>query len=141
MFSVTKPYRQWSDIGLQILIGSVAAAIALAIADGVMKGPVAMADYSARPGMLTMFSVWIVDLRFIAEQTIIAAALFFVGAKFFETRTIFAVGFDRADTSRVTVKGPDDDNTVWIGYRYGNHVEAASVAAAFQERLAQSAVA
>jgi hypothetical protein len=80
-----------------------------------------------------------VDFRYLAEQAIYAATIFFVGAKFFEMRTLFTVGFDKMDASKVKLKGPDDDNVVWVGYRYGNRMEADAIAAAFEERLKQSA--
>lgn len=143
MFSIATPHKNWSDTGLRILIISIAAAIGLALADGVMKGPVEDAmiasGHISRPAVYVLISTWIVDFRYLAEQAIYAATIFFVGAKFIETRTVFSVGFDKVDASRVAMKGPDDDNVVWIGYRYANRLEAETIAAAFEDRLKQSA--
>jgi hypothetical protein len=143
MFTIAKPYKQWSEVGLRVLVASIVAAVALAAADGIMKGPIeewiVTSHGTSRVAGYAMFSTWIVDFRYLAEQAVYAATIFFVGAKFIETRTVFSVGFDKADTSKVSLKGPDDDNTVWIGYRYGNRLEAESVAVAFQQRLMESA--
>jgi hypothetical protein len=144
MFTLVKPYRQWSEIGLTVLLISIGAAIGFAILDGIMKGPIEahqIAIGSTENGrtIFVMLSTWVVDFRYLAEQAVYAATLFFVGAKFFETRTIFSVGFDKMDVSKVKMKGPDDENVVWIGYRYANRMEAEAIAAAFEERLKQSA--
>ena len=45
------------------------------------------------------------------------------------------------DSARVHMKGPDDDNVVWIGHRYASHLEAQTVAAAIEERLKGDAAA
>ena len=144
MFTLVKPYKQWSKIALTVLLISIAMAIALSVLDGVMKGPieagiVSIGSSDHGRALYVMFTVWIVDFRYLAEQAIYAATIFFVGAKFFEMRTLFTVGFDKMDASKVKLKGPDDDNVVWVGYRYGNRMEADAIAAAFEERLKQSA--
>jgi len=144
MFTLEKPYKQWSDIGLTVLLISIGLAIGLSILDGVMKGPieagiisVGSSDHSR--ATYAMFTVWVVDFRYLTEQAVYAATIFFVGAKFFEMRTLFTVGFDKMDASKVNLKGPDEDNVVWVGYRYANRMEAETIAAAFEERLKQSA--
>jgi len=109
-----------------------------------MKGPIearqiALGSSGNSRATFAMFSVWVVDFRYLAEQAVYAATTFLVGAKFFEMRTLFAVGFDKMDASKVKLKGPDDENVVWIGYRYANRMEAETVAEAFEERLKQSA--
>jgi hypothetical protein len=138
MFTTVNPTRRWSDIGLRTLIGSIAACIALAIADAVMRGPVAL-SYAPETSQIritiVLLSTLITDFRYLAEQGVYAATIFFVGAKFFETRTIF----DKLDADKLLLKGPDGDNVVWIGHRYGTAVEAETVAAAFAERLKQDA--
>jgi hypothetical protein len=146
MFTLAKPYKQWSEIGLTILAISIGASIGLAILDGIMKGPIEahqIAIGSSENGrtIFVMLSAWVVDFRYLAEQAIYAATIFFVGAKFFETRTVFTIGFDKMDAAKVKMKGPDEDNVVWVGYRYANRVEAETIAAAFEERLKQSAAA
>jgi hypothetical protein len=142
MFTLAKPYRQWSDIGLAALVISIAAAIALSICDGLMKGPLGELGYEnvSLHGRLlvNMLSVWISDFRYLAEEGVYAATIFFVGAKFLEMRTVFTVGFDKMDTDKVSMKGPDEDNIVWVGYRYANRLEAETIAEAFAERLRAS---
>ncbi len=144
MFTLTKPYKQWSEIALAVLLISIGTAIGLSILDGVMKGPIQAGLISVGSGeqgraTYAMYAIWVVDFRYLAEQAIYAATIFFVGAKFFEMRTLFTVGFDKMDASKVKLEGPDDENVVWIGYRYANRMEAETVAAAFEERLRQSA--
>ena len=146
MFTMTKPQRQWSDIGLRVLVGSIIVAVVLALLDGIMKGPVSTAVVEAGysrggPAAFIMMSTWVVDFRYLAEQAVYAATIFFVGAKFFETRSVFTIGFDKLDAEKIRLNGPDDDNTVWIGRRYGTRLEAETVAAAFAERLKESAAA
>jgi hypothetical protein len=83
--------------------------------------------------------VWCTDFRYLCDQLVYSAVIFFVGAKFVETRTIFTVGFDKLDATKVSFKGPDDDNIVWIGHRYGSRLEAETVAAAIENRMKESA--
>jgi len=80
-----------------------------------------------------------VDIRYLADQAVYASTIFFVGAKFFETRSIFTIGFDKQDVAKISLKGPDADNIVWIGHRYATAMEAETVAEAFAERLKESA--
>jgi len=54
---------------------------------------------------------------------------------------MFTIGFDKLDAAKIAIKGPDDDNVVWIGHRYGTRLEAEVVANAFAERLKESAAA
>ena len=140
MFSIVKPHRPWSDIGLRVLIGSIVASIVLSLFDGIFRGPIMM-EYSltTRDGIFVMLAYWISDFRQLAEQAVYAATIFFVGAKFFETRNIFSIGFDKLDADKLVLKGPDAENVVWIGHRYGNAVEAETIAAAFAVRLKESA--
>jgi hypothetical protein len=135
MFTVTKPHRPWSVIGLRILIGSIIAAVALAIVDGIFRGSL----ISNGPNRL-MLEVWVADFRALADQAVYAATIFLVGAKFVETRTVFTVGFDKLDAAKMALKGPDEDNIVWVGHRYSTRMEAETVASAFAERLKESAV-
>ena len=138
MFTVLRRNRQWSDVGLRVLIVSIIAVFLLAIADGVFKGTV---DYTNRIGFgrMIMISTWVTDFRYIFEQAVYAATIFFVGAKFFETRTMLTIGFDKLDAAKIAVNGPDENNTIWIGHRYKTRIEAESIAEAFRERLKESA--
>lgn len=145
MFTLAKPYKQWSDRALTVLLISIGMAIGLSILDGILKGPVETGEISIGSSerahaIYAMIMVWVVDFRYLAEQAVYAATIFFVGAKFLEMRTLFTVGFDKMDASKVRLKGPDEENIVWIGYRYANRIEAEAIAAAFEERLKQSAV-
>ena len=137
MFATLKPKRQWSDIGLRALFTSIVAMVGLIIADGLLKRYVV--EHLAQSPDLTMLGTWVVDFRFFFEQGIYAATVFFVGAKFFETRTLLTVGFDKLDAEKIQLKGPDEDNVVWIGHLYGSRLEAEAISEAIAERLKQSA--
>ena len=81
----------------------------------------------------------VIDFRYVFEQVIYAATIFFVGAKFLETRTILTIGFDKADAKKMSVRGPDENNIVWIGHRYASKLEAEAISATIAERLRQGA--
>src|ERR1700753_2344081 len=116
MFTTLKPSTPWSNIAIRVLIGSVVAAVVLTLLDGILKGPVAMSHLSEDSrGSYVMLATWLVDFRYLAEQGVYAATVFLVGAKFIEMRTVLTVGFDRQDSAKMSLKGPDDDNVVWIG--------------------------
>jgi len=92
-------------------------------------------------GGFYMLTIWCADFRYLFEQLIYAGAIVFIGGKFIETRSIFTVGFDKLDAAKVSMKGPDDDNIVWIGHRYGSRMEAETVAAAIESRMKDDAAA
>jgi hypothetical protein len=137
MFIKSRSEGAWSDVGLRFLTLSILMCILLSVLDGVLRGPL---QEQVRDGaLLRMMTYWVTDFRYLFEQGVYAATVFFVGAKFFETRTVMTIGFDRADGSKVAVKGPDDENVVWIGRRYDSPREAQAVASAMAERLAANA--
>ncbi len=135
MFIAAKPNVAWSSVGLQVLTLSIVMVIALSVADGIVKATAV----DNRNATIVLFATWVSDFRYLFEQGIYAATVFFVGAKFFETRTILTVGFDKIDAAYISLKGPDDDNVVWIGRRYRSRLEAETIAAALGERLKESA--
>ena len=134
--------RSWSSVGLSLAIWSTVIAVGLALADGVFHGPLSfrygMGD-AHNAALLSMLATWTYDLRQTVDGLIYIGALLFIGAKFFETRTTFAVTFDRIDARRISVKGPDGDNVVWICQRYGTELEAQTVAATLENRLKENA--
>jgi len=134
MFILTKPDRQWSDIGIVVLIGSIIASIVLSLFEGYVRSNLT----ASMEGQAMMLSIWATDFRFLAEQGVYASTIFIVGAKFIETRSILTIGFDKLDASRIKLNGPDENNVVWIGHRYGTPLEAQAVADTFAERLKQS---
>jgi hypothetical protein len=135
VFTIGKE-EQWSRIGLRVILVSVAVVVMLSILDGVMSGPLGISrrDLSSAAMWLT----WVTDFRYMFENLMYVGAIVFVGGKFIETRNVFTIGFDRLDTDKVRMKGPDADHVVWIGHRYPNAMEATTVAEAIQSRLAES---
>ena len=131
----------WSKRGWDLAVYSTVAAILLSLFDGLFHGPLS-ARYTGdlhTAGMLSMLSTWCYDLRQVADEWIFVGVVLFVGAKILETRSSFAIGFDRLDADKVSVKGPDGDNVVWIGHRYADSVEAQAVAETIGRRLKESA--
>ncbi|HEX4159716.1 MAG TPA: hypothetical protein VHY79_14710 [Rhizomicrobium sp.] len=133
MFEIAKPQRKGSELRIRLLIGAVIASVVLAILDGILREKL----YSAgadRP-LIEMITTRVMDFRFLADQAIYAATVFTVGAKFIEMRTVITIGFDKLNAGKMVVKGPDEDNIVWIGHRYGTQFEAQAVASVIGERL------
>ena len=123
-----------SDTALKWLIGTAILTALLAVPHGVLEGWHYGAESEER-SLAIMLATMAGDTRYLCENLVYVAAFIFVGAKFFETRTTFAVTFDRVDADRLAIKGPDGDNVVWIGQRYGTPMEAQSVAAVLENRL------
>ena len=136
--------RSWSALGLSLAVWSTIVAALLPLADGVFKGPLSfrygMSDMH-NAALLSMLATWTYDLRQTVDGLIYVGALLFIGAKFFESQTNFTIGFAKMDAAKISVKGPDDDNIVWIGHRYGSRLEAEAVAATIESRLEDSAAA
>ena len=128
--------NQWSALGLKVVIGGIIACVLLTIPHGIFEGFVY--DPARERTMWMTLATWCNDLRFLSEQLIFVGAIVIVGGKFIETRSIFTIGFDKMDTAKVSMRGPDDDNIVWIGHRYGTRMEAETVAATIESRLKES---
>jgi len=115
------------------------AAVLFGILDGLIKGPfesgaIQVTSLTYRAVLITV-ATWIIAFQGLSIQAVYASTIFFVGAKFFETRMLFTVGFDRLDPGKVEVKGPDRENIVWVGYRCANKKEAEAVASAYEARI------
>lgn len=136
---ILQSQKKWSERGLSLAVWSTVVAIFFALAEGIFRGPIAYSHVSA--GSIVMFANWCFSFRNLSEVLISAGVFIFVGGKFFETRTIFTVGFDTLDSAKVSMKGPDDDNIVWIGHRYGTRLEAETVASNIETRLKESSAA
>jgi hypothetical protein len=127
--------NSWSRLALTGMITSFLICIALSLADGVIYAE----SIQPKPShWLVMSRVWIVDLRFVFEQVIYAATILFIGARFFEQRTLISVGIDRQDIGKMSVMGPDENNILWIGRQYASRQEADTAATALRSRLMQS---
>jgi len=127
MFNPIKPSMRISHLALAALGACVAGAVALSFADGLLRWGL----QSSSPMVLA----WVSDFRYLFENGMNVAALLWVGASLVETRTLLGVGFDRLDAGVMSVKGPDEANTVWIGRRYGARLEAEAMAAALESRI------
>jgi hypothetical protein len=138
MFKTHGDSRRLSDLAFKMLIGTTVVTALLAIPHGIFEGWSYGGEHER--GVSMMLMTFAGDTRFLFEQLMYLSALIFVAAKFFETRTTFAVTFDRVDAKKVSVRGPDGDNMVWIGQRYASELEAQTVAMTLENRLKENAV-
>jgi hypothetical protein len=127
--------RTWSKRALTTMVLSFLACVALSVGDGVVSDA-----WVAQPHnhMLIMGRTWIADLRFLAEQVIYASTILFIGAKFFEQRTVISVGFDRPDSGKMAVMGPDENGYLWVGRKYPSRIEGENAVAALRSGIMQS---
>jgi len=125
----------WARRALIGMIISFLVSVLLSAADGFVSDA-----WTASPHnhWLTMGRTWVADLRFLAEQVIYAATILFIGAKFFEQRTLISVGFDKADGAKMAVSGPDENGYIWVGRKYPTRLEAENAAAALRSGIMQS---
>ena len=79
------------------------------------------------------------DFCYTADQGIYASIILFVGVRFFETRTVLTIAFDKLEAGRMMLRGLDENNVIWIGRRYGTRMEAEAVFGTLQSRLRDSA--
>jgi hypothetical protein len=135
MFKALEASGSLSRLGRNIAIAATVVAVICPLGEGLLYA--AIPDASSY-GMWAMYRTLATSFGYLAQQLIYVGVLLFVGAKFFETRTILTVGFANLDAGTMRVRGPDDENTVWVGQRYGSKFEAESMAVALQSRLEAS---
>jgi hypothetical protein len=127
------PYTRLSQLGFLALIGCFAMAALLIVAEGLMYFLYTNNSYDP------ILRTWIAGFRVLFEIGMIPASIVFAGAKLLETRSVITIAFERLDAARMQVKGPDENNVVWIGQRYASRFEADAVAAVIDDRLKSSA--
>jgi hypothetical protein len=136
MFKALDPGGPLSRFGRNLAIASVVMTFSLGLAEGLLYGAARIDEGTFT--QMAMVRAWVTNFRYLFEQLIYVGALIFVGAKFIETRTILTVGFARLDADKMRLKGPDEDNVVWVGQRYGSKFEAEAMHAAMQNRMEES---
>lgn len=132
MFTKIQDIKPTSNNCLIMLKLAVCFALGFALLDSIFK---AMLHYEKLSLELAIISYLVADLRYVCEQVIFVLGLLFVGTKFLETRTIFSVGFDSSDADKMSFKGPDEQNTIWIGRTYESALEAETVADALKSKI------
>jgi hypothetical protein len=125
----------WARRALIGMILSVAISVLLSIADGLVSDALSI---NPRNHWLSIGRTWTNDLRFLAEQVMYAATILFVGAKFFEQRSLISVGFDKADGEKMAVSGPDENGYIWVGRKYPSRTEGENAVAALRSGLMKS---
>jgi hypothetical protein len=128
-------HTSWSRFALICVVLSFIGGIVFSIADGVISDAQMKAPHS---DLLYMARTWVADLRFMSLQIIYAATILFIGAKFIEQRTVISVGFDKRDSGKMAVKGPDEKFYVWVGRKYPSRIEAENAVAALRSGIMQS---
>ncbi len=127
--------RTWSKRALTTMVLSFLACLLIDVADGFVSDA-----WMAKPHnhLLIMSHIWVFDLRFLAEQMIYASTILFIGAKFFEQRTVISVGFDRPDSGKMAVMGPDENGYIWVGRKFPSRIEGENAVAALRSGIMQA---
>jgi hypothetical protein len=125
----------WARRALIGMILSFVVSLLLSAADGFVSDAWTASPHSH---WLAMAHTWVFDFRFLAEQVMYAATILFIGAKFFEQRTLISVGFDRADGGKMAVSGPDENGYIWVGRKYPTRIEGENAVAALRSGIMQS---
>jgi len=120
--------------GLNIFLFALGAAILMVVLDAFFQVWRPDRESDAYRTYLIAYTI-VSDLRYVLEQLMVCGAILFAAGKFLDMRTTVTVGFDRLDAARMSVKGPDETNTVWIGQRFDTRVEAEAIAGAMEKRL------
>lgn len=123
VFNAVKPSR----IAFYMLLVSIFFTVALSILDRIIHRDLLHSSQ--------IVTVWVLDFHYLFVQGTYTATLFWAAAKFIERQTVLSVGFHRLDAAVMSVTGPDETNTVWIGRRYGARLEAEAVVVAFEVRI------
>ncbi len=127
--------RPWSDWALIFLASSFGASIVFSVTDGLIAAAWQNDPHNL---WLTALKTWTADFRYLADQVLYASVILLVGAKFFETRTVLTIGFDKIDPAKMAVLGPDDEGFIWVGRKYTSRFEGEAVVAALKARIQES---
>ncbi len=117
------------------MIASVILSMLLVLAEGVIYW---LLPQMPKSTVLPVVHILVTGFRFLFEQVIYASTILFVGSRFFEQRTLITIAFDRPDSGKMAVTGPDEDGFIWIGRKYPSRIEGESAAAALKTRIMQS---
>jgi hypothetical protein len=127
--------RTWSQRAMIAMIASVILSMLLVLAEGVIYW---LLPQMPKSTVLPVVHILVTGFRFLFEQVIYASTILFVGSRFFEQRTLITIAFDRPDSGKMAVTGPDEDGFIWIGRKYPSRIEGESAAAALKTRIMQS---
>jgi hypothetical protein len=128
--------RTWSQRAMIAMIVAVVLSVLLSLAEGLVVYWLSL--QATNNGPLLVARVLVNDIRFLAEQVMYAAAILFVGSRFFEQRTLITIAFDRPDSDKMAVKGPDENGFIWVGRKYTSRIEGETAVAALKTRIMQS---
>ena len=117
------------------MIAALVLAVGLCIADGFVSDALIPTPHDRR---IVWLRTWIIDFRFLAEQIIYASAILFIGARFFEQRTLITIAFDKPDAGKMAVMGPDENGFIWIGRKYPSRLEGETAVAVLKSRIMQA---
>jgi hypothetical protein len=131
-----KMYRRtWSQRAMITMIVAVILSVLLSLGEGLVYW---LSLQAPKNGTLLVAHLMVNDFRFLAEQVMYAAAILFVGSRFFEQRTLITIAFDRPDSGKMAVMGPDENGFIWIGRKYPSRIEGETAVAALKSRIMQS---
>lgn len=104
----------------------------------VVSGPIMSVTNTTGFATRLLFAATRMDFSLGLLLAPVGAALYCLG-RFLEVAFVTIVGFERTPPSELLVKGPDQNNVVWIGKPYPNLVEAELAQHAFAQRLGPGA--
>jgi hypothetical protein len=109
------------------------------LADAVTGGLSARSEGEGLQGFLRAL-LYVATIHYNLGSTMVwvGAILYGIG-RIFESGFVTLVGFERTPPSKLIVRGPDENNVVWIGNPYHNIVDAEAAARAFSDRLGSAA--
>ncbi|HEY3918123.1 MAG TPA: hypothetical protein VGL83_10035 [Stellaceae bacterium] len=141
------PHKRWLDdnlgkIGFVLFaFGSILLVLGMAgiVLQMVMRYPGFVASgNSVSDWSQTLMMIASLHYGFGTTLTVIGVAFYCLG-RLIENSFVTIVGFERTPPSKLLVKGPDENNVVWIGSPYDSPIDAQLAAQAFAARLGSSA--
>ncbi len=95
---------------------------------------------SPRPELLPIILRSTASLVFSAGTSLFwAGVVLYALGRLLDRSSITILGFERTEPSECTVRGPDENNTVWIGRSYKHPMDAEHAVLALKERLGDDA--
>lgn len=134
MLILSKP-KSLSRKALIAFLAAIGIELVLIVIEGLIQNGTYGRAIAGEPGYFIMLTSWISNLRYLFSNLTLSSAILFVGLVFLETRSTLSIGFDKLDAATISVRGPDDENIVWVGQRYRSELEAKAVAEALTYKL------
>ena len=84
----------------------------------------------------TAYSFWLV-VQALANPLMYNGVILYLLGRLMRSWSVSLVGFEHSTGDELTVRGPSDGRTVWIGRKYASILEAEAAAAALRQRFGE----